>query len=79
MRCHSSSTALGTRTGYWKATRRGTDETPRNECSILESADYNKFHSSNEWAYYNSQAIIKSTVEMRVSYQNTWTIIQWLH
>ena len=28
LRCHSSSTALGTRTGYWKPTRRGTDETP---------------------------------------------------
>ena len=27
LRCHSSSTALGTRTGYWKPTRRGTDET----------------------------------------------------
>ena len=27
-RCHSSSTALGTRNGYWKPTRRGTDETP---------------------------------------------------
>ena len=26
LRCHSSSTALGTRTGYWKLTRRGTDE-----------------------------------------------------
>ena len=28
LRCRSSSTALGTRTGYWKPTRRGTDETP---------------------------------------------------
>ena len=28
LRCHSSSTALGTRTAYWKPTRRGTDETP---------------------------------------------------
>ena len=28
MRCHSSSTALGTRTGYWKPTRGGTDEIP---------------------------------------------------
>jgi hypothetical protein len=27
LRCLSSSTALGTRTGYWKPTRRGTDET----------------------------------------------------
>ena len=27
LRCHYSSTALGTRTGYWKPTRRGTDET----------------------------------------------------
>ena len=31
--CHSSSTALGTRTGYWKPTRRGTDE-------ILQSYDH---------------------------------------
>ena len=29
--CHSSSTALGTRTGYWKQTQRGTDETPPEE------------------------------------------------
>ena len=29
LRCHSSSTALGTRTGYWKPTLRGTDETPQ--------------------------------------------------
>ena len=28
LRCHSSSTALGTRTGYRKPTRRGTDENP---------------------------------------------------
>ena len=28
LRCHSSWTALWTRTGYWKPTRRGTDETP---------------------------------------------------
>ena len=28
LRCHSSSTALRTRTGCWKPTRRGTDETP---------------------------------------------------
>ena len=28
LRCRSNSTALGTRTGYWKPTRRGTDETP---------------------------------------------------
>ena len=28
LRCHSSSTALRTRTGYWKPTQRGTDETP---------------------------------------------------
>ena len=27
LRCHSSSTALGTRTGYWKPTQRDTDET----------------------------------------------------
>ena len=27
MRCYSSSTALGTRTGYWKPTRKGPDET----------------------------------------------------
>ena len=27
-RCHSSSTTLGTRTGYWKPTRRGINETP---------------------------------------------------
>ena len=27
MRCHSSSTTLGARTGYWKPTQRGTDET----------------------------------------------------
>ena len=26
LKCHSSSTALGTRTGYWKPTQRGTDE-----------------------------------------------------
>ena len=29
LRCHSSSTALENRTGYWKPTRRGTDETPQ--------------------------------------------------
>ena len=29
MRCHSSSKALGTRTGYWIPTQRGTNETPR--------------------------------------------------
>ena len=29
LRCRSSSTALGTRTGYWKPTLRGTDETPQ--------------------------------------------------
>ena len=28
LRCYSSSTALGTRTGYWNPTRRVTDETP---------------------------------------------------
>ena len=28
MKCHSSSTALETKTGYWKPTQRGTDETP---------------------------------------------------
>ena len=28
LRCHSSSTALGTRTGYRKPTQRGTNETP---------------------------------------------------
>ena len=28
LRCLSSSTTLGTRTGYWKPTRRGTDEIP---------------------------------------------------
>ena len=27
LRCHSSSTALGTRNGYWKQNQRGTDET----------------------------------------------------
>ena len=31
LRCHSSSRALGTRTGYWKPTQRGTDETPQNQ------------------------------------------------
>ena len=30
LRHHSSSTALGTRTSYWKPTRRGTDENPQN-------------------------------------------------
>ena len=35
LRCHSSSTALGTRTGYWKPTRRGTDETPH--CTVLST------------------------------------------
>ena len=30
LRCHSSSTALGTRTGYWKPTGRGTYDTPHN-------------------------------------------------
>ena len=29
LRCHSSSTALGNGTGYWKPTRRGTDKTPQ--------------------------------------------------
>ena len=28
LRCHSSSRPLGTRTGYWKPTQRGTDENP---------------------------------------------------
>ena len=28
LRCHSSSTALGTRNDYWKPTRKGTNETP---------------------------------------------------
>ena len=28
LRCHSNSTALGTRTGYWTPTQRGTEETP---------------------------------------------------
>ena len=34
LRCHTNSTALGTRTGYWKPTRRGTDETP--QCTFGE-------------------------------------------
>ena len=29
LRCQSSSTVLGTRTGYWKPTQKGTDETPQ--------------------------------------------------
>ena len=28
LRCHSSSTALGTRTSYWQPTQRGIDEPP---------------------------------------------------
>ena len=28
LQCHFSSTALGTRTGYWEPTQRGTDEIP---------------------------------------------------
>ena len=31
LRCHSSSRALVTRTGYWKPTRRGTDEIPQSD------------------------------------------------
>ena len=33
--CHSSSTALGTRTGYWKPTQKGTDETPHCVASLI--------------------------------------------
>ena len=34
LRCHSSSTALGTKTGYWKPTRRVTNETPRSRLCL---------------------------------------------
>ena len=34
LRCHSSSTALGTRTGYWEPTRRGTDGTLRSQLRV---------------------------------------------
>ena len=34
--CHSSSTALGTRTGYWKPTCRGKDETPHEQHFRIE-------------------------------------------
>ena len=37
LRCHSSSPALGTRTGYRKPTWRGTGETPLSTCFAHES------------------------------------------
>ena len=37
LRCHSSSTALGTRTGYCKLTWRGTYETPLWLVQLTES------------------------------------------
>ena len=40
LRCISSSTALGTRTGYWKSTQGGTDETPTTVDPVLTSAFY---------------------------------------
>ena len=49
LRCHSSSTALGTRTGYWKRTRRVTDEMPHwletlNPDSGFKNIDCTKQH-----------------------------------
>ena len=42
LRCHSSSTALGTRTGYWKPTWKGTNETLLNltEASTKEDCPF---------------------------------------
>ena len=34
LRCHSSSIALGTRTGYWKPTQKGTVETPQRQADV---------------------------------------------
>ena len=53
--CHSSSTALGTRTGYWKPTWRGTDETPLSFLKMIKNTNqeghiYNVF-DSNPKAY----------------------------
>ena len=38
LRCHSGSTALETRTGYWKSTQRGTDETPLSVGQLYQSS-----------------------------------------
>ena len=45
LRCHSSSTAFGTRIGYWKPTQRGTDETPNMDIYYTLVLDVESFLS----------------------------------
>ena len=49
LRCHSRSTALGARTGYWKPTRRGTDETPQTIATLIFPIVFSWNFHGNSW------------------------------